>query len=114
MRRKLTTSWPGVSRVRPKVGTVMAGPGVDPAAELRSPSVFDVFPTLMYLRGLPLEEGLRGRVLREAFDETVTGTHPVCTTTGYGPRELPENPIDRSSPLDRELLERLRALGYVG
>ncbi len=93
---------------------VMSGPGVRRGAELRAPTVYDIFPTLMYVEGLPIEREARGRVLLEAFDEALTRDRPVRSIERYQRREpgLREQP--RRSKIDRENLENLRRLGYIG
>jgi hypothetical protein len=93
---------------------VIAGPGVERGATLRDPGVYDIFPTLMWLSGLPIERAARGRVLLEAFQDGVVERRPVRAIEAYAPREAGTRSGDRTSPVDPELIRRLRALGYVG
>lgn len=79
---------------------------------LRDSSVLDVTPTLLVLLGLPVGADMDGRVLAEAFEPEFLANHPMRTVPTYetGRREA-GTPV--ASPFDREMLERLRALGYL-
>lgn len=92
---------------------VVAGPDVDRQSKPESPSVYDIFPTLMYLSGLPIEVGLRGRVLEELFLPEFRDGRVIRTVPSYGRREV-EAGAERHSPATEEMIERLRSLGYVG
>jgi hypothetical protein len=74
---------------------------------LGDPTVFDVAPTVLERLRLPLSQELRGRPLVEAFVDP----HPLVRVARYG------RPLDRArnvaSDADRELTEKLEALGYV-
>jgi predicted AlkP superfamily phosphohydrolase/phosphomutase len=87
------------------------GPGVEPGAHI-SGSVMDVTPTLLYLAGLAVPEGLDGRVLDEAFQPGHLDAQPVQTTAPATSRRR-----DEQSPYseDEEALieESLKGLGYL-
>ena len=96
-------------------GPVRAGVALDGA------DLYDVFPTVLHLLGLPVPEqgpGRPGRVLDEAFEPDYLARAPVATTEGYGallPAFLPaaqERGAD-DERRRREELEKLKALGYV-
>ena len=72
----------------------------------------DVAPTVMALLGLPVAADLEGRVLREALDpRRVPQPVPVASYEPLvAPRSVDPADVDTADP---ELLERLRALGYV-
>jgi hypothetical protein len=93
---------------------VLAGPGVSRGAALEAPSVFDVFPTLMYLQGLPSESEARGRVLLEAFDDSLEARMPLRTIPSYPPREIGPQELNPNSTIERELIRELKRLGYIG
>lgn len=95
-------------------GVVVAwGRGVKGPAEIPEASVYDVFPTIARLAGLPLAENLVGRSIDAAF---VPGTlaEPIRTVPDY------ERAGDRAkgdagdAPGEDETIAKLRALGYVG
>jgi predicted AlkP superfamily phosphohydrolase/phosphomutase len=87
------------------------GPGVAAGAAI-SGSVMDVTPTLLYLAGLAVPEGLDGRVLVGAFQPGHLDAHPVRTTAAAGSR-----PRDEQSPYSEDeeavIEESLKGLGYL-
>jgi len=90
---------------------VVAGPGVRSDREL-SGSVMDVTPTLLYLAGLQVPEGLDGSVLTDAFDPNTLEDRPIQTTSPLSSRkEDEESPY---SPEEEAIIEEsLRGLGYL-
>jgi hypothetical protein len=72
----------------------------------------DVLPTLLYALGVPISQELPGRPIAGLFDEAFARSHPPATVGSYGRREIPPR-RPGSTPLDQEMLERLRSLGYV-
>jgi hypothetical protein len=75
-------------------------------------TVYDVFPLLAYLKGLPVADDLPGTVPLAALDPGLVAQRPVARTARYGVEVL--RATDRGSEgADTEMLERLRALGYV-
>jgi hypothetical protein len=92
---------------------VMSGPDVRDGVVPDRTSVYDIFPTLMWLRGLPVEEEMRGRALLECFDPEVVDRHELRKIRSFGPREVDDG-TSRTSPINDYLLEKLRSLGYVG
>jgi predicted AlkP superfamily phosphohydrolase/phosphomutase len=90
---------------------VVSGPGVTPKDDLAG-SVLDVTPTLLYMAGLGVPDGLDGGVLKDAFDPSHLANHPVTTTA-----PLSSKSTDGSSPYSAEeealIEESLRGLGYL-
>jgi hypothetical protein len=72
----------------------------------------DVAPTLLYLLGVPISRELPGTVRTGLMDSAFRGLHPVSELDSYGRRTVSPRPR-ASSPLDREMLDRLKSLGYV-
>lgn len=89
---------------------LMRGPGIKRIV-LRRASVRDVTPTLLYMFGLPIGEDMDGEPILSAFTAEYRQAHPVTTTRTYEttPFELPAV----ASPLEKEMAERLRSLGYI-
>lgn len=89
----------------------MAGPGVRPGAVLDDADVYDITPTILALRRQPLALDMGGHALEEAF---LPGALPP---SGHVPvyAEMPEPPpVDAlTTPMDEDVLRRLRALGYI-
>jgi len=88
-----------------------AGPAIGAGAAPDELSIHDVAPTLLYALGLPVAEDFPGRARLELFTEAFRAAHPERTIPTWGERTAEEAP---RSPADRELLEELAALGYLG
>jgi hypothetical protein len=63
--------------------------------------------------GLPPADDMRGSVLWSAFDESIPRERYQKRIATYETGERPQSTNPRESPVDKELIERLRALGYV-
>ncbi len=89
------------------------GKDVVAGRELHEPSVLDLTPTMLALYGMPVAEDMDGRVLTEAIDPGFLESNPVTTIATYetGERGGEDEPIE--SPVDEEIRERLRSLGYI-
>ncbi|MDX1631768.1 MAG: alkaline phosphatase family protein [Thermoanaerobaculia bacterium] len=80
--------------------------------------LYDVFPTVLHLLGLPVPQTAAGRVLDEAFSDEFRETTPVARVASYEAL-LPIFHTGSGSgdpvPKERqdEELEKLRALGYI-
>ena len=90
---------------------VISGPGIRVDAELRSPSLIDLTSTLLLLRGQPIPSDLVGRPWTEALSGDLRRALGLRVGAPL-PRRRP-GASTPGSPLDRELLERFRALGYL-
>jgi Type I phosphodiesterase / nucleotide pyrophosphatase len=89
--------------------------GVGPAfrpGRVEGLSIYEVFPTLAYLKGLPIAEDLDGRVALEALEPEHVARHPIQHIATYGTKEALDTEIV-ASPADKTMIDRLRALGYV-
>jgi hypothetical protein len=94
---------------------LMQGGPVKPGAVIEGAHILDLYPTMLYLLGLPVPEDAAGKVLLDALDPEFVRRHPVRTIPSYevlGPAEgLPGG--RRESGQDQRELEKLRALGYI-
>jgi len=87
------------------------GRGVRPGRTIEGAGLLDVLPTLLYLLDLPLARDLEGKVLEDALDPDFVRGHRPNFVDSYGtPGRIPE--ADQTE-LDRNVLERLRSLGYI-
>ena len=89
---------------------IAAGPDIDPKAIAEELRVIDVPPTLLYAIGLPVAEDFAGRARTELFTEAFRDAHPLQTIPTWGAPTEGEN---RASEVDEELVDQLRALGYI-
>lgn len=87
-------------------GTV-AATGV--AAQARA---IDIAPTLLHALGLPLSRELAGTPILGIFTSEFVKRFPVREVETYGRRVSPAA-LREGQPLDQEMIERLRSLGYV-
>jgi predicted AlkP superfamily phosphohydrolase/phosphomutase len=88
-----------------------AGPDIDPQAELEGIHIHDIAPTILYGLGLPVAEDFAGRPWPALFTAEFRRTHPLRKVPSWGVRE--EGGRARASGADEELLNELRALGYI-
>ena len=89
-------------------GIVFArGPGIAPGSDSGTPSVNDVTPTILAWLGLPLGEDMDGEVA--AF---VTPKAPVRKIATHDTSEIERLEIAPSGS-EEEILDQLRALGYI-
>lgn len=91
---------------------VMAGPHIG-RGEITGATVYDITPTVLALFGLPRAEDMPGKVLWAAFDKSIRAemfkeTLPTYETGAGGAAQ-----DGQASPVDEELKERLRSLGYI-
>ncbi|HUU38599.1 MAG TPA: alkaline phosphatase family protein [Candidatus Desulfaltia sp.] len=84
---------------------VLFGPDVKPGLQIEA-SVYDIAPTILYLKGLPVGADMDGKPLLEPLRVR----RPVRTALYTQMRHRPakENP-----ELDKKKLEELRSLGYI-
>lgn len=94
---------------------VLWGKDIVRGRELPDVNVLDVTPTVLALWGLPVGEDMDGRVLEDAIEPAFLKAHPVRTIPSYEEivtRAHNAEPIE--SPVDDEIRERMKALGYIG
>jgi predicted AlkP superfamily phosphohydrolase/phosphomutase len=93
----------------------MMGPHVEKGGNISGATVLDVTPTILAMFGLPTARDMDGRpiagglepaLLKRMERETRLQTYEPARTVSEG-----EEPI--RSPVDQELRERLRSLGYI-
>lgn len=87
------------------------GPIVREGAAIEG-NVMDVSPTILYALGVPASRETAGAPLLGLFTDAFTARYPVRHVSTYG---RPSNrPSERQGqPLDQEMIDRLRSLGYV-
>lgn len=94
-----------------KRGVVIAsGPDIEPEADLDGLSIFDITPTLLYGLGLPVAEDFDGRARVALFTNEFRSNHPLKTIPSWGGREATGG---IATDADEEIIQELRALGYL-
>lgn len=93
---------------------VLEGPSIrsDVITEERY-DLADAAATLIYLMGLPVAQDLGGEPVLEAVDARFVEENPPEIVSSYGFRPVSPGPL-QPTELDREMLDRLRSLGYIG
>jgi hypothetical protein len=76
----------------------------------RGSSALDVAPTIWWALGLPLSRELAGTPVAELFSQRATSVDRYVPTYG---RPFVETTPRSGKPLDQEMIDRLRSLGYV-
>ncbi len=89
---------------------IAAGPDIDPSADLDKIHSLDITPTLLFALGLPVAEDFDGTARTEIFRPQFRDRFPLRTVPSWGKLEARESPDSQS---EAELLEELRALGYL-
>ena len=87
-----------------------AGPDIDPQSAVELVHSLDITPTLLYALGLPIAQDFDGRPQIDLFHSAFRRRHPVRTIPSWGTRETGSA---MPSDADEQLLEELRALGYL-
>lgn len=103
----------GIWMHRP-VGVFAAwGPGIVPSSGQIDASVFDITPTLLALFGEPVGRDMDGFVLTKMLDPDLLAASPVTYVDTYERpgEERAEEPM--ASPVDDEIKERLKSIGYI-
>jgi predicted AlkP superfamily phosphohydrolase/phosphomutase len=101
----------GIWMHRP-VGVFAAkGPGIAPGRGPIDVSVFDVTPTLLALFGVPIGRDMDGFVMNDVLEQDVLDAVEYVDTHERPGDARDEEPIE--SPVDDEIKERLKSLGYI-
>jgi arylsulfatase A-like enzyme len=72
----------------------------------------DVMPTVLHALGIPISRELAGRPAVEMFSAAFAQRSPVREVSTYGSPAAGRAPRT-GQPLDQEMIDRLRSLGYV-
>jgi type I phosphodiesterase/nucleotide pyrophosphatase len=93
-------------------GLLGAGGGITvPRIDLHA-RVVDAAPTILHTLGIPISRELPGGPLLALFSPDFVRRYPIRQVATYGPPSV--QTTDRSGqPLDQEMIDRLRSLGYV-
>jgi hypothetical protein len=69
-------------------------------------------PTVLWALGVPVPEGLDGRVRTEVFEESVAAAHPVLSGAAAPPAPAAEGEAFDAAE-EEELRKTLEGLGYI-
>ncbi len=89
---------------------LLHGPRIEPGQRLEDADVLDVLPTILDLADVPADPTLAGQSLRSAFRSGFRS--PLERVAAYQRMRAHDVPTTRSAA-DEEIIERLKALGYM-
>ncbi len=104
----------GIEQHGPDGVLIVNGPGIVRGRKIEGARVHDIAPTILTMAGLPVGRDMEGEVLIGAFTEEFARTHPVRFVETHETdirKGVGEEPIE--SPVDDEVREQLRSLGYI-
>ncbi len=87
-----------------------AGPDIDPKGSAKGINIHDIAPTVAYGMGLPVPADSAGRAYLELFTADFQSRMPMRSVPSWGTRSAGST---TSSSEDEDMLESLRALGYI-
>jgi len=103
----------GIRMHREYGAVVISGPDIRRGDTVGNVTVLDVTPTILHLFGLPVANDMRGVVVKDFFSRSFLEKHPVVTIDTYETSRSEARPEPIESPVDEELMRRLKALGYI-
>jgi hypothetical protein len=74
-------------------------------------TMYDIAPTSLYLLDVPVPDHMVGRVATELFADSFVRRRPIRRADAAQPGVV--RPRAKRGPAEREVVERLRALGYI-
>ncbi|MCZ7585266.1 MAG: alkaline phosphatase family protein [Deltaproteobacteria bacterium] len=92
---------------------MIAGPGVAKGKIVSATSLFDLTPTLLYLKGKPVGADMDGRVLTEIVDPELLAARPVSTIPTHDDDAFLGALATGTRELTPEEIHRLESLGYL-
>lgn len=93
---------------------VMSGKGIKKGFWLTNASVLDIAPTILYLFNLPIARDMDGKVLTEAIETSFLEKKAIRYIDTYDTfKDQKKENIPISSPFDKEIINRLKSLGYL-
>jgi hypothetical protein len=96
---------------------IVNGPNVQPGRVLQGASIYDIAPTVLHAMGLPVPSDMDGHVLEGAFVDGYLTAFPVQIADKGSAAESPAEgmpTVDFTAEGEKEIVERLKGLGYLG
>jgi hypothetical protein len=92
---------------------IMNGPGICPGGRIEGAGIQDIAPTVLHTMGLAIPSDMDGQVLEEAFIEEYRAAFPVEIAEPSASAESVAW-ADYTEEGEKEIMERLQGLGYLG
>jgi predicted AlkP superfamily phosphohydrolase/phosphomutase len=88
------------------------GPEIKPGSTVSNATLYDIAPTILYLRDHPIPKDMDGNALTDIFTEERLNRHPI--EYSEPPDIQPKVPTaELDTEETRKIEERLRGLGYI-
>jgi len=97
---------------RPEGIFIAAGPDIRRGVRLAPLTILDVAPLMLHQLGLPIPDSLEGRLVTEAIDPLALAARPAQRAAATA-AVAPVGDVTLDAEAEAEILDRLRALGYV-
>lgn len=92
---------------------LIRGPSIKRALELKEISILDLAPTILALAGLPVARDMDGRIISKAFDSKYLSAMELKFIESYGRRLIKSSDLKKKSKADKDLIKKLKSLGYI-
>jgi predicted AlkP superfamily phosphohydrolase/phosphomutase len=92
---------------------IMSGPGMRQGSEINGAAIQDLAPTILHVMGLPVPTDMDGRVLEDAFTDGYMEAFPLRMVDSASAAGAASE-VGYTEEGEKEILERLRGLGYMG
>jgi len=77
-------------------------------------TTMDVFPTLLYILGIPIPDYTDGKIIKHAFSRKYIQKHPKLSVKNYTFWHKPgKNKIKKNNDYDEDIKNQLKGLGYI-
>jgi Type I phosphodiesterase / nucleotide pyrophosphatase len=100
-------------RVAQPTAGLLAVSGDSASSTHTTADVTAVAPTVLYALGVPVADDLASPPVTALFAQPFVAAHPVRAVATYGSRHPAARPAT-GQPLDKEMIDRMRSLGYIG
>jgi len=103
----------GISMHREDGVIILAGPDIERGGRIDAAGILDVTPTVLAALDIPIGDDMDGAPLVSAFRTSWIDDHPIRTVETHETDETPGDAEPIPSPVDDEVIERLKTLGYI-
>ena len=92
---------------------IASGPGIAKGRIINKCKLFDVTPTILYMKGKPLGKDMTGKIIQEMIDPKQLASNPVQWIEKYEDEKFLKNRRFEYRELGKDEADKLRGLGYI-
>jgi len=95
---------------------ILWGNHIRKGVKISPKNVLDVFPTILYLTGMPVARDMDGTIIKDAVDPEYWAEFPYKTITTYEDKRYVYRSNQEPGPkhlIDKKAMEKLKSLGYL-